>query len=97
MKRPQIYGEVFQEAEVHDIQLTAGTNRMEMHIRTHGARLPVQTIRRALAYRKFLSYLDMPVQVYLDNKRLALIHGEKYKVYRPVVLSLWLIKCFFYK
>jgi hypothetical protein len=78
-----------------DIQLAAGEGRLIMNIFLKGRKMPVQIIRRAMSYRKFLHGLDMPVYVYVDNKKILKLKGKSYWCYRPLLVIRWFIRNLF--
>ncbi len=59
MKKTTAQGHIATAPDETDIQLAAGEGRLIMNIYLKGRRMPVQTMRRAMAYRKFLHGLDI--------------------------------------
>lgn len=95
MKKTTAQGHIATTPDETDIQLAAGEGRLIMNIYLKGKRMPVQTMRRAMAYRKFLHGLDMPVYVYVDNKKILKLKGKKYWYYRPFLVMRWFIRNLF--
>ncbi len=95
MKKISAYGHLTITSDETDIRLCAGRSRMILEVTHQGSRMPIRTFRRALAYREFLTVLDMPVIVYVNRVKIVKLNGKKYRVYRPLRMMGWFIRDLF--
>jgi hypothetical protein len=95
MRKITAQGHIAVTSDETEIQLAAGDGKMIMDIHLKGKKMPVQIMRRAMAYRKFLLLLDMPVYVFVDGRKVLKLYGQKYWVYRPFLVFGWFIRNLF--
>ncbi len=79
-------------ADNTEINLSAGNGKMILEINYYSSRMPMRTFRRAMGYRKFLKSIDMPVYVYVNNKKTIRLKGKHWWIYRPAAFIGWSVR-----
>ena len=92
MKKLIAEGELTITKGTTDIRMSAGNKRMILEVSYPDKRIPLYLLRRAMSYRSFLTYLDMPVYVYVNRSKIVKLNGKKFWIYKPFQLLGWMFR-----